>query len=50
MKEKNPAQADSLLKGIAAMKNVNMDSLQDLLKNNIQSLDSIKKLMKQKGE
>lgn len=50
MKEKNPAQADSLIKGMAAMKNVNLDSLQGLLKNNIQSLDSLKKMMKQKGE
>ena len=50
MKEKNPAQADSLIKKMSAMKNVNLDSLQDLLKNNVQSLDSIKKLMKQKGD
>ena len=45
MKEKNPAHADSLLKGLAAMKNVNLDSLQNLLKNNTQALDSIKKII-----
>lgn len=50
MKEKNPAGADSLIKGMAAMKNVNVDSLQNLLKNNVQALDSIKKIIKNKGE
>ena len=50
MKEKNPAQADSLLKGLAAMKNINLDSLQNLLKNNTQALDSIKKMIGNKSE
>ncbi len=48
MKDINPALADSLGKAMEQFKNIDTDSLQALMKNGMQSLDSIKKVMKDK--
>ena len=46
MKGTNPARADSLSKAMEQFKNMDTDSLQALMKNGMQSLDSIKKVLK----
>ena len=49
MKDKNPGGMDSLTKQIDQIKNMNADSLKDLMNNGMKSLDSLKNLMKEKN-
>ena len=49
MKEKNPGGMDSLSKQLDQIKNMNTDSLKDLMNNGMKSLDSLKNLMKEKN-
>lgn len=49
MKEKNPGGIDSLTKKMNEIKNMNTDSLKDLMNNGMKSLDSLKNLMKEKN-
>ena len=46
MEGTNPAKADSLGKALEQIKNMDTDSLQALMKKGMQSLDSIKKVLK----
>jgi hypothetical protein len=49
MKETNPGAMDSLSKQMDEIKNMNVDSMKDLMNNGMKSLDSLKNLMKEKG-
>ncbi len=49
IKEKNPGGMDSLTKKMDEIKNMNTDSLKDLMNNGMKSLDSLKTLMKEKN-
>lgn len=47
MKEKNPGGMDSLTQKIDELKNMNTDSMKELMNNGMKSLDSLKNLMKE---
>lgn len=49
MKETHPGGIDSLNKQLEEIKKINVDSLKDLMNNGMKSLDSLKSLMKEKG-